>query len=143
MTDLKNGIIEINGFEINPNTTSFDIINNLKNVYSNRAVSKDGSCELFRFDVVRLLDKHFKVKITFVREKINNVQLFSLYGAPLTYEERFKADCEWLKSILGKPDEIHDDGNSYYCEGRHIYSFIQRDLSRNPAETFIVCKYNG
>lgn len=142
MTDLSKGIIEIEGIEINSDTTSTDIKTYLSNVYANCATSKDGTVEIFRFENITLSNECFKIKITFIREKMSHITLFSHIGENLSYEERFKANCDWLKSVLGEPDEIHNDGNSYYRNDKHIYSFIQRDLSRNPAETFIVCKYN-
>ena len=142
MTDLSKGIIEIEGIEINSDTTSTDIKTYLTNVYANCATSKSGKVDIFTFKNVILLGRRFDVDITFIREKISDIELTTCCSESLSYEERFKSNCDWLKSVLGEPDEIHNDGNSYYRNDKHIYSFIQRDLSRNPAETFIVCNYN-
>lgn len=141
MTDLSKGIIEIEGFEISASTTSNDIEENLKDACAFSVKSKNGRCEIFVFKKVFILDNCFDIDITFIGQKLSDIRLTSNYSANFSYEERFVADCEWLKSILGEPTETNDDGNSYYFENIHLYSFIQRDLSRNPAETFIVCKY--
>ncbi len=141
MTDLTKGIIEISGLVFDVNTTSTDLKNKLKGLYANRATSRDGSVELFRFENIKLLDRYFKIKPVFFNQKLSKIKLIPYYADNLNYEERFQADCEWLKNILGEPDEISDYTNSYYYEGIHIYSFIQRDLARSPAETFIVCSY--
>jgi hypothetical protein len=141
MTDLSKGIIEIGGFVLDMNTTSADIKNKLNGLYANCATSKDGSVEIFRFKNIKLLDRYFEIMPTFFNQKLSDIQLIPYYADNLQYEERFQVDCEWLKNILGEPDKISDYTNSYYYEGIHIYSFIQRDLARSPAETFIVCSY--
>lgn len=142
MTDLKKGIIEIDGFQIGPDTTPADIKANLKDRYAFNATSKDGSGEMFRFENVTLLSRCFKVKTTFIHQKIREIKLISYNKERLSYEDCFNTDCEWLKGILGDPDEALEYMNSYRYKGIHIYSFIQRDLSRNPAETFITCCYD-
>lgn len=142
MTDLSKGIIEVDGFEINSNTSSFELINEKKDNCAFYTITNDGNCELFRFENVEVFNKLFKVKITFIKQKLSEIKMFSYFDKPVSYEERFQADCAWLKDNLGEPSKINEDGNSYYYDGLHIYSFIQRDLSRNPAETYIVCKYS-
>ena len=143
MTDLTKGIIEINGFEIGPNATSDDIKTKLDGIYVNRAVSKSGNVEVFSFKNIYLINRKFDIDVTFIDEKISTIELFSYHAEHLSYDERHKDDCYWLESILGTPSLIADSGHFYYFEGMRIYSFIQRDLSRNPAETFICCKYGG
>lgn len=141
MTDLSKGIIEIGGFVFDVNTTSADIKNKLNGLYVNCAVSKDGSVELFRFENVKLFDRYFKIKLSFINQTISYIKLIPYYADDLQYEERYQANCDFLKSVLGEPDEVSEYTYSYHFEGVHIYSFIQRDLSRSPAETFIVCSY--
>lgn len=143
MTDLSKGIIEIDGFEISSRTTSSDIIENLKNLNANRVMSKSGNVEIFTFKNVELLNGRFNVDATFIGKKIKHIKLFSHYDTNLSYEERFESDCKWLKSVLGEPHDVLTHTNSYYFNGLHIYSFIERDFSRNPADTHICCSYEG
>ena len=141
MTDLSKGIIEIGGFVFDVNTTSTDVKNKLKGLYANHATSRDGSVELFRFENIKLLDRYFKIWATFINQTISSVELFPYCVNDLQYEERYQANCEWLKNILGNPDEVSEYTYSYNFEGIRVYSFIQRDLARSPAETLICLKY--
>lgn len=143
MTDLSKGIVEINGFEIASDTTSFDIKSNLEGIYTNCATSKSGKVEIFTFKDVNLLGRRFDVDITFIRQKISDITLYSCFADNVSYDDRFNDDCEWLKNILGEPHDVLNHTNSYHYNGVHIYSFIERDLSRNPADTHITCNYEG
>lgn len=141
MTDLSKGIIEINGYEISANTTPQQIELALSDVISFNAITKNKKGQGICLKNIFIYGRKFDMDLFFHLGKIDNAKLVAYNDSNLSYEERFIADCEWLKNIFGEPSEINEDGNSYYFEDIHIYSFIQRDLSRNPAETFIVCKY--
>ena len=143
MTDLSKGIIEIEGFEIHSSTMSAELNNRLGVLCHQHAVSKSGKVEIFIFKKVNILNRCFDADVTFIRQRLSEITLYSYYDNDLSYEGRFQADCEWLKNLLGEPMSVSDEDNTYYYDGLRIYSFIQRDLSRNPAETFICCKYGG
>lgn len=140
MPDFKKGIIEINGIEIDRNTTLDDFRKSLSSIIRHD-IGDEELTNIWTYDV-RILDRFFRCKFSFYFGSIDYISLYLKDDIGISYEEKFKADCEWLKSILGKPDEVNDDGNTYFFDGIHIYSFIQRNLTRNPAETFIVCKYD-
>jgi len=143
MTDLRKGIIEINGVEIDANTTSIDIKNKLSDLYAHCAVSKDGSVEIFRFENIKLYDRCFKIKLNFINQKLKNIELFAYNTNNLSYEDRFVEECNWLENFLGKPHKLLNYISSYYYDKIHIYAFIERELSRNPADIHISCSYEG
>ncbi len=141
MTDLRKGIIEIEGVEISANTTSLDIIENLKKSYANHATSKDGNCEIFVFKNIIVIDNSYDIDVTFINQKITNIQLFSLYDEKLSYEELFKADCEWLKKILGEPTVTGSNGVVYEYGSIQIGANYFESDGRSDSEEFIQINY--
>lgn len=141
MTDLSKGVVEINGISITATTTLSDMEH--VDDCADHIVSRNGKVEIFVFKHICLYGVHFDIDVTFINKKLSDIELRSNYEGSVHYEERFKSDCEWLRQALGEPTEVKENGIFYYYEGLRINSFIQLDLSRNPAETFITCKYGG
>ena len=119
MTDLTKGIVEIEGVEISANTVPADILNSLKTSIVNHAVSKNGKVEIFSFKRVKLLCRFFDVDVTFIGQRISDIEFYSYYDKDLSYAGRFKMDCEWLNSVLGEPTQAGSNGILYK------YDFVQ------------------
>lgn len=142
MTDLTKGIIEIDGFEISKDTKPSEIKKLLNGRFDYHNVTPSGKSESFMFHNVCINNRLFSVNLYFYLGVLEDLRLNYMNEEGCSYERIFEQDCLWLKNNLGEPSKINEDGNSYYYNGLHIYSFIQRDLSRNPAEAYIVCKYS-
>jgi len=156
MMDLKNGIIEIDGFEIGPNTKPEEIENNTK---LNVLKKNDGRIIFDSGDNLhRIFNIDFKVRIRYDEDKtIDDIELkpiiSSLSGKYSfnigSYSETFKyfteIRCfldEWLEKLLGKATEYDETGNLYKFDSIYIYTyvdFVKRD--NNPIGGYLTLDY--
>ena len=90
MTDLSKGIIDINGFEINRNTTPIDIKNVLVSFIKNHVHLDDGEIDLFRFSNIQVINRLFNVKVYFISEKLSQIRLDSVNEDNLSFEKMFE-----------------------------------------------------
>lgn len=126
MTDLKNGIIEIQGYEINAKTTPEDIKKNLEEVYCHYNKIPTGEIESFLFDEVFIYDCMFTMKISFYWGKLRTIKLQSRhkYKGEFAWEKAFEFESQWLEKVLGKAhtSSLHSRGYAYgNCHIRSVY----------------------
>ena len=141
MTDLRKGIIEINGVEIDANTTSIDIKNKLSDLYAHCAVSKNGSIEIFTFKNINLLNRFFDVDATFIRGKLKDIRLDCVDHIGLSFETLYRVDCEWLKNILGNPSQTGSNGVVYKFDSVQIGATNWENDGRSGPDEFIQISY--
>lgn len=113
MTDLKNGIIEINGFEISSKTKPNEVEQTLSNIIFDNGFTKSKKGQGIYLKNALIENQLFNADLFFYEGKLEDIKLISLHDTPLAYEERFKADCEWLKLILGEPTKTGSNGVVY------------------------------
>ena len=127
MTDLKNGIIEINGFSIGPDTKVEEL-----EKYFDIPARRDDSFSFFDFnkEIIMLNGIDFKLLISFDLEKISSIKLwpqipeisnkynlspYSEEWLPYFKELRLILD-EWLEKQLGLPSHKDDDCTEFKFE---------------------------
>ena len=141
MTDLKKGIIEINGFEINAKTTVNDIINNLIDFCAFKIVSEDASDAFFRFENVKLIDRTFKAKMYFYRSRLSHIELFSACGGKPSFEELFEEDCAWLRNVLGEPTKAGSNGVVFVFDAVQVGATLRECDGRTGPDEYIGVQY--
>lgn len=139
MNDLRNGVLDINGFEINKDVLPSQIVNSLKEhiVYHN--VTPSGKSESFIFRNICIYDRFFDAKLYFYLGQLEDIRLDSCCksGNTRTFEEKFQNDCCWLKSILGTPTAEGQYGIAYKNGDVHIGVSYQPDNGRSGPDAFI------
>ena len=141
MTDLAKGIVEINGYEIKPQTNPIDVENNLKGSYAYHVVSKNGKVHIFTFKNINVFDRRFDIDVTFVRQSLSTIELASCYGEDLSYVGRFKADCEWLKNVLGEPTQAGTNGVVYKFDSAQIGVTLWENDGRSGSNEIVQISY--
>lgn len=141
MTDLNKGIIEINGFEINKDTTPLEIKNKLSSIIKNHVHLDDGKVDLFRFSKIKIIDRCFNIKIYFVSDKLSQIRLDSKNEDCASFEELFERDCEWIKTILGEASILGKNGVVYAFDKFQISVTYQPNDGRCGTDEFINLHY--
>ena len=141
MTDLKNGIIKINGFEINKDTTPLEINNELPSIIKNHVHIDDGEIDLFRFSKIKILDRYFNIKTYFVSGKLSQIRLDSLNEDCASFETLYKRDCEWIKTILGEASILGKNGVVYAFDKFQISVTYHPNDGRCGTDEFIKLHY--
>lgn len=138
MTDLKNGIIDIGGFEITPNTTLEELIKYTQNKGYNFKVTPTGSFfKIFKSFFV----EHQEFSITFYFENgvISYLEMspyLDNYGENRVETQKLLriASDTWMKNLLGTPEQKTKTITGYNFKWGSIYSVV----SDNP-----LGNYNG
>lgn len=138
MTDLKNGIIEIHGYEVNAKTTPEDIINNLSGTYINHSKSSSGKSESFTFDNILIADCKFSIDVCFYLEKLDSIKFEShhVYEGEHTWKRVFELNNQWLEKVLGNADTSSLYSRGYHYDICHVRSMYLSD-SRWGDDAFI------
>ena len=141
MTDLTRGMFEICGLPVERDMLPTDIEGNPVKSFANKAVSKNGQVAIYSFHNVEIQGQCFDVDLTFIRHKLSEVELYSHYEDISRYEDRFKADKEWLKGILGEPTETGTHGIIYKFETVSIGASWQESDGRSGPDGCISITY--
>lgn len=113
MTDLTKGIIEINGFEINPETQSYEIEKLLAEKITSNMFTKSKKGQGIFFENIPILGRNFNLDLFFYLGKLDNIRLDYTNEECLSFEELFVTDCQWLRDILGEPAQTGTNGVVY------------------------------
>lgn len=142
MTDLKNGIIEINGYEIHAGTTPEDIMNNLNESYINHSKSSSGKSESFSFDNIIIGNCKFSIDICFYLKKLDSIKLEShhVYDGEHTWKKVFELNNRWLEKELGNADTIGLYSRGYHYNTCYVRSMYLAD-PRWGDESFIDIRF--
>ena len=106
MTNLLKGIIEIDGFEIGPNTKPEEIENELASKIQYKATSKSGEVQIFAFKNVLIVGRSFAIDLTFIKERLSDIRLDYMNDECWSFKKRYDEDCRWLRDVLGEPTII-------------------------------------
>jgi len=135
MTDLKNGIIKINGFVFRPETTKADVLNFFGN--------KVRVIEFPQIDKVKFLERFYitdniySYSFNFDKEtgKISKIGLIptvckDITGNPIAVaESKLEQSKEWLKIFL--PDEIASEDDESICysyDWGYVIAMVHKDI---------------
>jgi len=143
MTDLKNGVIEIQGYEINAKTTPEDIKKNLEGAYCHYNKIPTGEIESFLFDEVFIYDCMFTIKLSFYLGKLDSIKLESHheYEGEFSWKKDHKLDDQWLEDNLGPMQTYPDYSQGYKSDVCFINSYYMSD-PRCGEEAYITIRYN-
>lgn len=143
VTDLKNGIIEIHGYEVNAKTTPEDVVNNLNGTYINHSKSSSGKSESFTFDNILIADCKFSIDVCFYLEKLDSIKLeaYHEYDGESTWKKDHELNDQWLEENLGPMQTFPDYSQGYKSDVCFINSFYMSD-SRCGEEAYITIRYN-
>ena len=141
MTDLSKGIIEINGFDIDKDTTPLEIKNKLSSIIKNHVHLDDGEVDLFRFSKIKILSRSFNIKIYFVSGKLSQIRLDSPNEDCASFETLFERDCEWIKNILGEASILGKNGVVYAFDKFQISVTYRQNDGRCGTDEFINLHY--
>lgn len=143
MTDLKNGIIEIHGYEINAKTTPEDIKKNLEGIYWNYNKVLSGKMVGFDFHSISLLGCVFSVSINFWLGKLDSIKLEAHheFEGEHTWKKVHELNDRWLEENLGPMQTFPDYSQGYKSDICFINSFYMSD-SRCGEEAYITIRYN-
>lgn len=142
MTDLKNGIIDINGYEIHAGTTPEDIKKNLEGIYCHYNKIPTGEIESFLFEKVFISNCMFTIKLSFYLGKLDSIKLESHHvcEGEHTWKKVFELNNRWLEKELGNPDTIGLYSRGYHYNTCYVRSMYLAD-SRWGDESFIDIRF--
>lgn len=141
MTDLSKGVLDIDGFEIDKDTTPSEIKNELSPIIKNHVHLDDSEIDLIRFSKIKILDRYFNIKIYFISGKLSQIRLDSLNEECISFEELFKRDREWIKDILGEASASGKNGVAYVFDKYQIGVTYQPNDGRCGTDEFIDLNY--
>lgn len=120
MTDLRKGIVNINGLDISRNTPSTEVFDKLESVCSSYLKTESGVFEVILFENIEISNKKFSVLVHYVMNQLSHITLVSNSNEDATEEERHKEDIEWLNKLLGEPSKRDDFGIVYKYENLKV-----------------------
>lgn len=141
MTDLAKGIIDVFGFEINPNTQPHEIEKALGDKIDANLFSKNKAVQGIYFKNVPILGRSFNLDISFWDGKLKSIRLDYADRVGLSFETLFKADREWLKNILGEPTQAGSNGVVYRFDSIQIGATHMESDGRIGPDEFIQISY--
>lgn len=141
MTDLTKGIIDILGFEITPNTQAHEIEKALADKMDANLFSKNKKVQGIYFKNISILERTFNVDISFWDGKLKSIRLDYADHVGLPFETIYKADCEWLKSILGEPTQTGSNGIVYKFDSIQVGATNWESDGRSGPDEYIQISY--
>lgn len=141
MTDLSKGVFEIDGFEINSETTPSEIKKRLKERYIYHNITPSGKSESFIFHNVNINNRVFSIKLYFYLKSLQNIRLDFMNSECYSFEQLFEQDLLWLKAILGEPTESGKFGSIYQYHKYKIGVTYRPNDGRCGADEFIDINY--
>lgn len=120
MTDLKKGIVNINGLDISRNTPSMEVFNKLESICSSYLKTESGVFEVYLFENIDISNKKFSVLVHYVMNQLSHIALVSYSNEDATEAERHQEDIEWLNKLLGEPSKRDDFGIVYKYESLKV-----------------------
>lgn len=119
MNNLANGIVVVNGKEINKNTSLLDLFTNAAMKVSSKNKNADFKYVYFKSDNAIVDGKLFRMKGTAYNYRIMSMEL---------YPKSFNSDE--LTSELGKPDFDDDDIRAWYYPWGNV---IEEETEKNAS----------
>ena len=141
MTDLSKGIIVINGFEINKDTTPLEVKEHLKDLYIFHNVTPSGKSESFVFRNVHINNRIFSIKLYFYLNALESIRFNYTNEECYSFEQLFEQDRLWLKDILGEPSVSGKFGNVYIYSNHRVGVTYQPNDGRCGTDEFIDLNY--
>ena len=120
MTDLRKGIVNINGLDISGNTPSTEVFDKLESVCSGYLKTESGVFEVFLFEKIEISNKKFSVLVHYIMNQLSHIALVSDSNEDATEAERHQEDVEWLNELLGEPSKRDEFGILYKYEGLKV-----------------------
>ena len=141
MTDLSRGIIEINGFDIDKDTTPFEIKERLKDLCVYHNITPSGKSESFVFHNVHINNRIFSIKLYFYLNMLESIRFDYTNTECYSFEQLFEQDRLWLKDILGEPSESGKFGSVYRYSNHTVGVTYQLNDGRCGTDEFIDMYY--
>lgn len=138
MTDLKNGKIDIYGYEVNAETTPEDIKRYIDTACEHYNKVPSGKMESFYFSSVSLFDSMFSVTLRFWLGKLDSIRLESDFANQTdhSWKKTFELNSKWLEEQLGPANTSSDCSRGYRFNVCRIRSMFMSD-SRCGEDAFI------
>ena len=140
MTDLSKGIIEIDGIEINAETTPEKIKKIMPQKIIDNVYAQNGTAQGIFFNDEEILGKMFDSYLFFYRGQLKSIELHC--SEEKTDKEQFKADCEWLKNILGEPTVVQENLVIWKLSFGQISVTNFNGRRKNGHQEFVNISYN-
>lgn len=138
MTDLRNGVIDIGGFEITPDITLETLLRYLENERINHELTKSYSDILDVFKIFEIEGQNFGLLFWFKNNKLEQIELHPYLALKekidrvKSQELRRKTSDSWMEKLLGKPEYKGETSTSYQMACGRIFSYI----TKNPIENY-------